>query len=515
MFQYTALPNGYSDAPRVFTKLLKPVFAQVRRLGHIVVGYIDDIYVQADSFLACEQAVRVTVSLLEQCGFLIHPTKSCLTPSVRTTYLGFDLDSSVMSVSLTAEKKLRYTESCHMLLTKDTVPIRLLAKVIGQLVSTFPGVLYGPLHYRHLELGKIQALQLSDQNFDSPVPITADMKSELGWWIDTLPEASSTVFQGQIDVEIMTDATLENWGAKCGTHSTGGAFSLVERSRSLGNINVCELQAVQLGLQAFVDILRGKTVLVRSDNMVTIAYLTHMGGTKSQICNSVAKEIWHWCIAHTIWLSAEHIAGTLNVYADYESRHVDNRLEWAIYPDVFGLLCQQFGTPEIDLFASRLNAKLPKFVTWRPEPGAFTVNAFTISWANTYVYIFPPFSLITKCLHKLKLEESEALFIAPLWPTQPWFSQLTSLLIATPVQLPQERLLFLPAHPDQVHPLNHLRLIACRLSGKSTKHNTFLTKLPPSSVTPGDEAPRNNTVLPYANGRAIVIGGRSVTITRL
>ncbi|CAG2227255.1 unnamed protein product [Mytilus edulis] len=42
LFQYTCLPNGISSAPRIFTKLLKPVYSSLRVLGHVNVGYIDD-----------------------------------------------------------------------------------------------------------------------------------------------------------------------------------------------------------------------------------------------------------------------------------------------------------------------------------------------------------------------------------------------------------------------------------------------------------------------------------------
>ena len=34
LYKYTALPNGYAAAPRIFTKIMKPIFAQLRRLGH-------------------------------------------------------------------------------------------------------------------------------------------------------------------------------------------------------------------------------------------------------------------------------------------------------------------------------------------------------------------------------------------------------------------------------------------------------------------------------------------------
>ena len=43
LYQYTCLPNG-SSAPRIFTKLLKPVYSILRGMGHSISGYIDDPY---------------------------------------------------------------------------------------------------------------------------------------------------------------------------------------------------------------------------------------------------------------------------------------------------------------------------------------------------------------------------------------------------------------------------------------------------------------------------------------
>lgn len=42
LFQYTAHPNGLACCPRQFTKLLKPVYATLRKQGHTNVLYIDD-----------------------------------------------------------------------------------------------------------------------------------------------------------------------------------------------------------------------------------------------------------------------------------------------------------------------------------------------------------------------------------------------------------------------------------------------------------------------------------------
>ena len=36
LYQYTCLPNGLASAPRAFTKLLKPVLSEVRRMGNLL-----------------------------------------------------------------------------------------------------------------------------------------------------------------------------------------------------------------------------------------------------------------------------------------------------------------------------------------------------------------------------------------------------------------------------------------------------------------------------------------------
>ena len=50
LYQFTCLPNGLACAPRIFTKILKPVHAKLRQQGHIIFGYIDDSYLQGASY---------------------------------------------------------------------------------------------------------------------------------------------------------------------------------------------------------------------------------------------------------------------------------------------------------------------------------------------------------------------------------------------------------------------------------------------------------------------------------
>lgn len=62
----------------------------------------------------------------------------------------------------------------------------------------------------------------------------------------------------------------------------------------------------------------------------------------------------------------------------------------------FEAVLQRFGPFDIDLFASALNAKCDIYVSWLPDPGFLTINAFTLSWERVFFYAFPPFILLTR-----------------------------------------------------------------------------------------------------------------------
>ena len=76
--------------------------------------------------------------------------------------------------------------------------------------------------------------------------------------------------------------------------------------------------------------------------------------------------------------------------------------------------------PTVDLFASRLNAKLPKYVAWTPDPDAWKIDAFSFSWHNQCMYAFPPFSVISKVVMKAARDGADLVLVMPEWTAQPW-----------------------------------------------------------------------------------------------
>ena len=68
-----------------------------------------------------------------------------------------------------------------------------------------------------------------------------------------------------------------------------------------------------------------------------------------------------------------------------------------VFPQqVFNLLCSRWARPHVDLFATRFNHKLSKFVSLVPDATAWAVDALSLPWESLDAYAFPPFSLLSQ-----------------------------------------------------------------------------------------------------------------------
>lgn len=257
-----------------------------------------------------------------------------------------------------------------------------------------------------------------------------------------------------------------------------------------------ELLAIFYALQAYCLDFNSVHVSIQSDNSCAIAYLNCMGGMASREMDVLAKKIWNWCLVRDIFVSASYIPGTLNVRADFSSRNFSDSTEWMLKRDIFIRLCDQCFSPDIDLFASRLNFQVQRFVSWFPQPGAYKSDAFSLCWSDFLPYIFAPFNVIGKVLNKIVEDKvGQALLVVPHWPCQTWFPMLLSLLSDFPIRLPRHKDLLILPHNGQLHPMgNSLCLAGVTVSGDTSRVRDFQRKLPKPYVLHGVLEQKSSTV---------------------
>ena len=432
LWQYCSLPNGLSCAPRIFTRVMKVLFSVIREHGADCVFYIDDSIFINQSFDECASHTDYAKHVLQSAGFSIHETKSVFQPTQSIAFLGFMLDSKTMTVSISAEKVAKLLSMVHELLQSDRIVIERLAQVIGFIISCMRAFRYGRLHYRGLELDKVNGLQ--NGNYHSRIRLSEYARSDLLWWSKNAESPGAPIRVDQPDVELYTDASMQGYGVHFQGKSVGQRWSTADQNAYGDNINCLELKAVEYGLRSFRVELYGKSILLRVDNTTAVSYINLMGGTHSVKCNDIARDIWSYAIDHNIHLSAAHIAGSDNVHADHASRNfVNPDIELYVQDNEFIHICEQLMiTPEIDLFASYANKKVDKYVSWKPDPGAYNIDAFCLDW-NMFssIYLFPPFSLWGRVMRKLKTYKGTALVVYPIWKGQYWYPTLQRMVVQT------------------------------------------------------------------------------------
>ena len=418
-----------------------------------------------------------------------------------------------MTIEVTQRKKIKIIELINKTMELSRPSIRLVACLLGNLVATSEGIAYAKLRYRALEIDKIFALKLSRGNYNAPMVIGKTAREDLNWWLQELQMLSMPIHKPDIEKVIYSDASLQGWGAHDGTISTGGRWTEYEGKHF--DINVLELMAAKFALYSFFKTAQPKHVKIMIDNKTAVAYINHQGGTHSLDCNKVSREIWLWANSKNIWISAAYIPGVENTLADFRSRTFDDTTEWSIPDHLFVNITKMFGSPTVDMFASRINYKVSRYVSWQPDPNSWAIDAFSFNWPSQLIYCFPPFSVIWQMASKIQREKLEAIVIVPLWPTQSWFAYLLRMISDYPIIFSPNHL-FLPHKPGVQHPLHEkLLLVVFHLSGEPYKTRTFLKNLK-VSYNPRGDLPLGSVMKDtYENGKSFVLSGTVIPCIHL
>ena len=104
-YQFKTLPFGLTSAPRVFTRVTKPLLHLCRRKGIRVVFYLDDILILARTKQELLTNAKVLIKWVNRLGFHLNMKKSNLNPSQSFQYLGLNWSTVPLSVRLPLDKR--------------------------------------------------------------------------------------------------------------------------------------------------------------------------------------------------------------------------------------------------------------------------------------------------------------------------------------------------------------------------------------------------------------------------
>ena len=397
MYEFQCLPFGLSSAPRVFTKLLKPVTALLRQRGLRLILYLDDMLLMAQSKFELKAFVKLVPQFLQLLGFNINWGKSVLPPTQRIQFLGFTVDSVEMSMWLPGQNQSGLQGHAETAFHHS-------ARVIsddwasdsnGSGHSTSPIVLSSASAAKEQDILDISLILNKGHS---------GTRSSAG---SAVVEGSSQRVEWEGNTSSVPRCVHGNRCLPTGMGSTMRRFAIWRPVDRQGAIHAHKLPGA----------LGGN---VRGENICqTEAEPPHSPTNGQHNCCGIYQQNGRHTLKHPIehgvqplamvgiTLSAEHLPGIHNTTADAESRTFHSSAEWQLLPSVFRRINTLLGPCQVDLFATRLNHQLPCYISWHPDHFAMSTDAFLGKWTCFLGYAFPPFALVVPP----KSEEREKLTI--------------------------------------------------------------------------------------------------------
>lgn len=425
----TCLPFGLASAPSAFAKVTNWVAHQMRQQGLRVLVYLDDFLLIHENPIVLEAQAEWAVEYLKNLGWCVNLTKSSVVAATRLEYLGITWDTKENTKSLSERKSALLEENILDLLRRGRWSWREAKVILGKLNFASLSIPLGRLHCRTLQRSS-KHLPFGRPHQRFPIPEMA--QEELTWWLKNA-QKNTPIHVKDPTIFIATDAADLGWGAIANSRHFWGKWTSPQRK---WHSNMKELWTIRKVLGHLSSELLGKSVMIQSDNRTTVAYINKQGGTKSSKLLKAAREILLFCDHHRCHLIARYIPGIYNGIADGLSR--EKALpEWHLKEDALSMLFQEFGRPEIDLFASERSAVVPVYVSERIEDkNSQYTDAFTKTWQYKLAWIFPPPALIPRILSHLQSSSGRYIIIAPIWKNAFWEPELRRRALRQPLLIP-------------------------------------------------------------------------------
>lgn len=138
------------------------------------------------------------------------------------------------------------------------------------------------------------------------------------------------------------------------------------------------------------------------------------------------------------------IPGSIHLVSDHLSRVHDPNV-WMLHSEVFEWMEERLGVRcEIDRMATSANKRCERYISYYWDVDTEQVVCFSVSWEGSVSYVNPPFNMVGKVLHHIRVSKARAVVVLPVWESQAWWPMLAALRGDLPfVMLPAREGLFL------------------------------------------------------------------------
>ena len=310
------LPFGARPSPTHFHRLSQGIKRMMRRRGYNkIVAYHDDFLVIADTESECMKMWKELIALMIELGFDINYAKA-EAPSKTMTFLGIELNSSSMEISLPQAKLISIRNVLKQYVGKSRASKRQLQSLAGKLNHAAKVVRGGRTFLRRILncIGKLK-------DGHHKCRLNGAVMKDILWWYDFMSYFNGTAMciKSEDAVTVATDACLEGGGA-----FYMGDFYYVNWKQDFPEldplpINYKEAAMAALCIKRWAPLWSNKRVYLYSDNICAVSIINKCACKNEQIMSLLRHNFWVAANSN-IHVTVLYLPGTRNTVADTISR---------------------------------------------------------------------------------------------------------------------------------------------------------------------------------------------------
>ncbi len=316
-FMYdTKLPFGASKSPSIFQTLTSAVCRIMKfHYGVVVIAYLDDFLIIADTKVDCTLALLQLCQTLRYLGFRINWNK-VEGPAQQLTFLGVLIDTSAMTLSLPPTKVTELQNVLELFASRKRASKRQLQSLAGSLNWACQVI-----HNGRTFLRRVIDLQASLKQPSHKVRLTDDFHGDLNWWRQFLSVFNGTrrILDKRPVMSMTTDACLTGGGGVFSGDYFYVNWDLDMPSVSCWHINYKEVMAIMWAVFRWAPLLRDKRLVIYTDNITAKAVL-NKGTTRFAQLMPFLRALNFLGGIYNFKLTARYIPGHHNYVADACSR---------------------------------------------------------------------------------------------------------------------------------------------------------------------------------------------------
>lgn len=287
-----------------------------KEYGYSVVNYLDD-FASCQPADVANEAYMQFLTLLSELGLQTTPSK-CVPPSHTMTFLGIEINTTEMTLSIPQEKLDRAINTIEQVREKPRLSKRQIQSLIGSLMHISTCVRPGRLFVSRL-INLLKANQF-------PVYTDREFILDLNWWhrfarqyngISLVQEA----FWSKPDAVIATDSCLTGAGGVFHTSANSLEYFHYETPAEFKDcdINILELLSLVIAVKLWAPILQRKKLVCLCDNQ-SVVFTVNTGKAHNREMQSLLRELWFLQGKYSCSIKTQHITSEDNRLPDHLSR---------------------------------------------------------------------------------------------------------------------------------------------------------------------------------------------------